>query len=799
MWSANNDISSLAMDNGLAEQLIPNFINKIGDEEDGSTVYEFSEEEDVPEEKDKDFDRNLVEEIDEGVRDRIANELLEDINLDIESRKEWELAYNKGIKYLGFQVEEFKDYPFKFCSSAFDSTLSTSLLRFWSSAKAELFPESGPAKGQVQGKVDEEAEGLALKQERWFNHYLTQIDKEYYPDSDRLIIYTGMVGCGVRKVYADPLTGLPKARFINPENFIVNNDCVTILSSTRLTHREYLSKREILLRIKKEFYADVDFGDNNSSTFQDNITADNIRRLTGIQEASNNKKSLYTIYEVHAELVLDGFEDVGSKDTKKNGMPLPYVITISDASRKILSIRRNWLKEDKFCRRVECFVLYNYLPGFGIYGLGLAQILGSNAIALTSILRQLIDKGMLCNFPGGFRRKGIRIENNNKNIGPSEFWEIETGGLPVKDVIMPMPYGEPSQVLNILRNELITQTQNIPGSAEANIADSKPDAPVGTTLALLEVANKVQSSVLRGFHTSLSNEFELLYKIFAEGLIEPYRFSSHGYSDHISQQDFNERVRVLPVSDPNLTTSTQRILRAEGILRIAQTNPSIHDMRDAYYRMYLAMGVENIDRLLPPEKEAIPLDPVTENMNAFENKPLKAAVWQDHVSHMAVHQAALEQNPDLEPQLGAHIGEHRAYHYYLEMQEAMQMEMPPLENLMDPKVQNAIALKATEAANKLKSEQEAKNPPPLDPNAVMMADIEARKESEQIKLKIAEMKTETDAFKAQMNMEIEKIKIESQESIAEAKNELDLLIAEIKSQEANLKLLQAKREMSNDD
>jgi len=423
-----------------------------------------------------------------------------------------------------------------------------------------------------------------------------------------------------------------------------------------------------------------------------------------------------------------------------------------------------------------------HLPGFGIYGIGLSQLLGSNSNVLTSLTRQLVDAGTFANFPGGVKVKGLRSEQNDKPIGPGEFWELDTGGLPIQECLMPMPYKEPSVVLKELRNELIQQTQNLASTADMQISDAKAEAPVGTTLALLEVQNRVQSSVMRSLHMSLSYELELLYRLFGEGTDEenPYDFKAPGYSATIEKKDFNENIRIIPVSDPNLTTSTQRILRAEAMLRLAQSAPQLHDLRDAYFRMYVAMGVDQIDRLLPPEKDVLPLDPITENMNMMEGKPVKAAMWQDHASHIQVHHAFAEANPDIQA-IAAHVQEHRAYEYYQQMQYEMQMQLPSLEELKDPEVQNAIAIKASEVAMAQREQMAAENPPPPDPNTVMMAEIEARKEIAMLKNEEAKLKAEVESFKAQLAFETAKNKMLLDKELSEEKSELDAAIAEEKN------------------
>ncbi len=749
---------------------------KVSDLDDGSSEYEEVSEE-VPHYPEIGFHENLAEHMDEGTLNKIANELIEEIDEDIKTRTEWENAYNKGMKYLGIKVEEFRNYPFANCCSAFDSTLSTALFRSWATCRAEMFPPKGPASYEIFGEATEESELQGEKIKKFINRYLTQIDKDYYPDSERLLLYLILIGCAFRKVFTDPVTSRPLSRFIAPEDFIVNNNCVSILSSNRLTHRLRLEAKELIQRQLSGFYRDIPLPMLSDEMEDQQITRKTIKSIEGTSTYNNNnKKTQQMIYEVHVDRDLEGFEHEDKK-SNQTGMPLPYVISILVESKKILSIRRNWAEHDPYYKRKESFVQYGYLPGFGIYSIGVAQLLGSNAIALTSILRQLIDAGTLKNFPGGLKAKGMRVEQNDKAIGPSEFLEIETGGLPIQQCIMTMPYNEPSSVLKDLRNELKLDSQQLASTAETQLADAKPDAPVGTTLALIEVSNKIQSSVLRSMHVSLTNELELIYKLFSEGL-DHNVFSVKGQTYEISNMDFNESIRIVPISDPNLTTSTQRILRAEAILRLAQSAPQLHDLRNAYLRMYQAMNVEDIDKLLPPPQNAMPLDPITENMNAMTGKALKAELWQDHQAHIMVHAQFAQENQAIM----AHIQEHRAMQYLIDMQMQMGMQMPPMQLLENPEIQNAIAIKSAQVA--AQNQQQAQQKQELDPNVVMLKDIEQRREAAYLKNEEAKMRQETEAYKEQMRFELAKKKIDADLEMSEEKNEVDLTIAELKAEES---------------
>lgn len=757
--------------------------------EDGSAVFDIDEsgsEEEAEDNEPLPFDGNLADHLDESTKATVVSDLLEKIDSDLEARKGWEKAIDKGMLLLGLKVEESRDYPFMNACNAYDSTMATALFRFWATARAELFPSEGPTRSQIMGPKTPEVEKQGERIKAFMNYYLTRVDKDYYPDSIRMLLYTGLAGSTYKKVYQSPLNNRPISRFIDPQDFIIEAEATSIFSASRLTHRMTKNRKELMLLMNNGFYSYVDLENVTDDGINDLSTDKTVRSNEGVEPATMDVKRKLTVYEVHADIDLDGFEHLNNDD-EPSGMPLPYIITILASERKILSIRRNWKESDELFERVECFVKYDMLPGFGVYGIGYAQLLGSNAIALTSILRQLIDAGTLKNFPGGVRVKGLRLEENDLNIGPSEFWEIETGGMPIRDAIMPMPYNEPSVVLKDLRDELRDDTQQLAATAELQIADMNNETPVGTTMAMLEVQTKVQSSVMRSLHMSLSFELELLYGLFAEGLEEdPGMFSVPGMSHFISKEDFNDAIRIIPVSDPNLTTNTQRMMHAEAILRLAQSNPELHNLRNAYYRMYTAMNVEDIETLLPPEDKIEPLDPISENKNAMEGKPIKAAIWQDHESHIIVHEAFSLQNPDVEA-LKAHIYEHRAQQYTVQMQNALGFQLPPLEQLQDPQVQNQIAMQAAQIAMQQQEQAKEENPPPLDPAVVMLEEVKQKAQAAQLKNEEAKDRNEQEAFKAQLKFESEKDKLEAELEMAEEKNETELAIAEMRMQEARLR------------
>lgn len=768
------------------ESMLGDHFNKLEEGPDGSTLYEFNEEIEIPEEEaPRDFHENLAEHLDEGKLSSIATKVLEGIEEDLQSRKEWEQIAKKGMKYLGFKLEEMREVPFMAGCRAFDPTFSTALLRFCATARAELFPEEGPADVKLLGEKIDFLEDKALNIKDTLNYYLTEVDREYYPDSEQLLMYLGLLGCAFRKVYNDPLTKRPLSRFMDPTDIIINNNCVSILSSSRITHREKLTKRERMLRMRSGFYRDIDIDDMDDNGDEDSPIQKTVNQIDGIDLSSYENKSLLYVYESHVDL-----EDVDQDEfsDEKDKFPKPYIVSVCQQSRKILGLWRNWVEGDQFYKRIEYFVQHDFLKGFGLYGYGLTHLAGSNSIVLTSVTRQLIDAGTLKNFPGGLRVKGMRFDDNDKPIGPSEFRELETGGLPIQQAVMPLPYNEPSVVLKELRNELIQQTQNLLSTTETQISENNANAPVGTTLALLETSNKVQASIFRSLHKSMGNELTLVYNLFKSSLSDsPFSFKIPGRSLVLSREDFIDDIKIISNSNPKYTTSTQRILQAESELRIAQTSPQLHDLRNCYKKLYKSIGLseEEINSILPAPQDAMPLDPITENMNAMNGKALKASIEQDHQAHIISHSIPqFAQDPNMQ----AHIREHQSMQYLIEMQMKMGMQMPDPQALQDPEVQNQIALKAAQAtqAEMEQAQQQQASQQPIDPNQVMMADIAQRREEAILRDKDAHLKAEVEAFKSQQKFETEKMKVEANMEMSKEKNEVELMVNEMKTNKEHI-------------
>lgn len=769
-----------------------------------------------------DFHANLAEHMEEGVLRGLAARLLEDIENDDNARSDWLKTINLSMKYIGWKVDEYKTVPFMYACSAYDTSMSIALLNSYSVLYAELFPAAGPCRSEIIGMPTQDVEDQGERVKLFMNNFLTNINRDYYPDSRTLVMYTVFCGSGFRKVYQDPILNYPDPKFIKPQDFIVNPNTTSLMSADRMSHRVFMSRKDVILRqLNGQFIKDTLPAIIEENKMDKKALQKTIERLDGVAPDTTENKSLFTFYETHVDLT---DEDISSgrisRSKDSDELPKPYIVMICEVTKNIVSIKRNWKEGDATYHRNEYFVPYMYLPGFGIYGTGLAHLMGSNAIVLSNVLRQLMDSGTLKNFPGGLKVAGLKIEENDKAIGPSEFKEIETGGLPIQQCIMLMPYAEPSTVLMQLRSDLMTQTSKNGMAAENQIPESNMNAPVGTTLALLEVANRAQSTVLRSFRTSLNHELKLVFDLFGEHLEDrPYQFAVPGKDTAIMRKDFNDRVNIVPVSDPNVLTSTHRLLRAEAIYKIAHASPQIYNVREVNKLMLHAMNVDNVDKLLIPEPQPAVLDAVSENMIVLANKPVIANVEQEHDAHIAVHSAfALEMkqtNPAAYASIMQHIQIHKAYKaakiviqnkMQAEIQQQSQMmhpafvnqmmqqmnaqvmeklkKVPPQQLLVEMEIQNAVSKMDMEELQRqqqqMQQQQKMQQEIQQVPNKIMMEDIKQRAEAAHLKNDETKLKVEEDAFKAQLHFESEKAKLEAQRDMATDKHLVDIAIAEMK-------------------
>jgi hypothetical protein len=581
------------------------------------------------------FNSDISSSIPEKVLEKIAAYLEEVTSEDIKSRQPWLDIINKTKPFLGFGLEEASNKINATINPStvnndqiktFDTTFSTALLRLWALLRSELLPSAGPCGFKTDSNNTESYELQGEITKDALNEYLTIEDKGFYPDYDRFLLYLLLYGCVFRKVYYDSITKKPISRFIIPEDFLVDNNCSSILESNRLTHIRYLSKREILLNMQDGTFRSVELDylkstNNVVDTEENDLKEDDVN--SGIDISAYSTLSRFKFYETHEYLDLNEFFDSGYEwQLDNDSRPSPYVITRCGLSNKIVSIIPNWQEDDPTRTRINCFIHYNLFPGFDIYGLGLAQVLGSNAMSLTCMQRMAIDAAIFQNFPGGVKVPGIKNQNNDITITPGQFITLDTGALPLAQAIMPLPYNGPSPALLEYLQRVTNQTQQLASTSEVGMPENSANTPVGTTMAMLEVANRMQSAILRTVHASFSDEIQLLFQA-----LDP---SIHD----------DKSLKIIPVSDPSVESTTQRIMKAESLLKIASTDPQLHNMREIYTRVYQALGISGIDQILLPENleqnEEMPLDPgVQVQMADIEQRRLEVES-RERIAHLNI-------------------------------------------------------------------------------------------------------------------------------------------------------------------
>lgn len=771
--------SENTIDNQLNGQVIPDNIsdediNKVEDLENGDTVYEIGKPELEQTTKDDKFDANLALKMKDETLKKVSSYILDCLEEDIDARQPWLDIHNKVKKYLGHNLEDLTDSPFTQACRTFDTTLSTALIRFCATSRSELLPESGPCSYKIVGQSTDELDDIAKTRSQWLNYFLTIKDSAYYKDYEKSLYYIGFYGTVIKKVYYDDILKHPVSRFILPENFLINIDCTSILESDRLTHILKLSARDILINQKNEIYRDVELpylkvaGGNNNNNMDDSEKS-NSNNLINIDNYT--QRSLHDVYESHIYLNLETFEPNYNSD-EITDVPKPYIVTIDKESKEILCIKRNWKKDDNSFTRRKYFVAYQYFTGFDIWGLGLARMSGTNAIAVTNMLRQTIDAATYQNLPAGFIQKGTsKQQKTDITLGAGQWQFLDGTGGNVRDMFSPLPTNGPSQALMQLRQEVIGQMQDQLSTTELGMMQSKEDIPTGTAIAFLEESNKIQSSVLKSLHVSFSEELRLLDDIFKE-VVDREEFFINGENYIITKEHFIDSVQIIPVSDPSVNSNIQRIMRAEAVFQTAMQMPDKINSIEALKMIFKAQGLATdvIESLIVQENEVQPTDPITENMNMMQNKPVKAGLDQNHDAHIVVHSAV-----DTD-QAKAHIQEHAAMKFMLQMQQEMGIDLNQIDP-NDPEIQNMIAIKAAHAVESLGLNKQDDEDSELNPNALLKADIEQKREHSNIQKEIADMKLEGDVFKTQLHFEEtkERLKADKENALLEARIEIEKL------------------------
>ena len=709
------------------------------------------------------FDGNLADVIDSSVLGRIASDLVGYIDDDLSSRQDWEDTYKQGLEFLGMKTEE-RTEPFEGSSGVIHPLLAESVTQFQAQAYRELLPANGPVRTQVIGEQNEMLVKQAERVKNYMNYQITYEMEEYDPELDQMLFYLPVIGSTFKKVYRDPIKQRAVSNFIHAEDLIVPYGATDLLSSPRITHRITMDSNEVRKLQLAGFYSDIDIPTDGTSDDTMDEVQESIDDIQGIHP-SNSSTDL-TLYEVHTDLDLEGFEDIGV-DGEPTGLKLPYIVTILEDTNEILSVRRNYKEDDMMKRAQKYFVHYKFLPGLGFYGLGLTHMIGGLAMASTSILRQLIDAGTLANLPAGFKARGARIRDEDSPIQPGEFRDIDVVGNTLQASLMPLPFKEPSATLYNLLGTLVDAGRRFASMADMKVGEMSGETPVGTTMAIMERGTKVMSAIHKRLHYSQKMEFKLLSKVFSQD-INPYPYMvSQQFGPEIKAQDFDQRVDVLPVSDPNIFSMSQRIALAQSELQLVQSNPEIHGgpqgLYQAYRKMYEALGVNNIDGILPPPPPPPPpANAAKENQNALMGVPLQAFPEQDHQAHIEAHMAlmstpAMQLNPASIVSLQGHIQEHiglmaekQAQAQIMERIPAEVQQNPEQMQMMMQQIKPQIdQIAAVMIADMVESMAQAVEPPQdSDP----LVDIR----NQELQLKAADMQRKTSEFEARQELEREK-------------------------------------------
>jgi hypothetical protein len=653
-----------------------------------------------------DFDANLAEFLDENELQSLASDLMGDVEGDIASRKDWVDTFVKGLEVLGMKYEE-RTEPWNGACGVYSTILTEAAVRFQSDTIIETFPAAGPVKTEIVGAITKLKEEAAERVRDDMNYQLTEVMPEYRPEHERMLYSLGLAGAAFKKVYFDPGLGRQVAMFVPAEEIIMPYGASSILNAERVTHIMRKTKNDLRKLQVEGFYRDIDLGDPI------NIHTDVEKKKAEEQGYSLTDDDRYQIYEINVDRVIDS-DPIKDDD----GIALPYIITIEKGTNNVLAIRRNWNPDDEKKLKRQHFVQYTYIPGFGAYGMGLIHIIGGYARAGTSIIRQLVDAGTLSNLPGGLKARGLRIKGDDTPIAPGEFRDVDVPSGAVRDNIMPLPYKEPSQTLLALLNQITEEGRRLGSISEMKVSDMSAQAPVGTTLALLERQLKLMSAVQARVHYAMKQEFKLL-----KGIIRDYTPTDYDYepvegSRKAKQGDY-DMVEVIPVSDPNSSTMAQRIMQYQAAIQLAQGAPQIYDLPQLHRQMLEVLGIKNADKLVPLDDDMTPKDPVSENMAFLNGKPTKAFLYQDHNAHIAAHMMFI-QNPSIAQMVGqspmaqqmqaavmAHINEHLAFQYRMQIEEQLGVQLPPPNESLPEDVEVQLSRLVAQAAVQLTQQAQA--------------------------------------------------------------------------------------------
>jgi len=659
---------------------------------------------------DEDFNANLAEYVADNKISSMASDLLRDIDNDKASRKDWEKSYTEGLKLLGLQMEE-RTEPWNGACGVFHPMITEAVVRFQAETITETFPAQGPVRSKIIGKETPETKEVATNVQDDMNFELTEVMKEFRPEHERMLWSLPATGSAFKKVYFDPNLGRQVSIFVPAEDMLLPYGATDMDTCYRVTHVMRKTKNEILKLQAAGFYKDIELPDATRSLTDIQKAKD---KETGFSDLNDDR---YTLYECHADLDLEGYEDVDD-DGEPTGILLPYVVTLIKGTNEVLAIRRNWKEDDDLKLKRQHFVHYQYIPGFGAYGFGLFHLIGGFAKSATSIMRQLVDAGTLSNLPGGLKSRGLRIKGDDTPIAPGEFRDVDVASGSIRDSILPLPYKEPSNVLYTLLQNIVEEGRRFAATADMKISDMSGQAPVGTTLALLERQLKVMTAVQARVHFALKQELKLLKDIIRDYTDPDYTYDPEYGTRKAKKTDY-DMVDVIPVSDPNAATMSQRVIQYQAVIQMAQMAPDIYNLPELHRGMLSVLGIKNAEKLVPIEEDMKPIDPVQENQNALKGTPLKAFLHQDHASHIQVHMlllqdptiaASIGQNPQAQKIMGeqqAHMAEHMGYMMRQQIEQQLGMPLPPEDEKLPPQIEVALSGMMAQAAQQVIAQNQA--------------------------------------------------------------------------------------------
>jgi len=754
-----------------ADMLSPEMI--ISETDDGGIMIDLDP---ISIEEEIEFDSNLADYCDEKCLQHLSSELIGLCGSDKQSRKDWEETYIKGLDQLGMKIED-RSTPWPGACGVQHPVLAEAVVRFQAQTITEIFPNAGPVKTKILGRMTDEKEKQAFRVKEYMNYLITEDMPEYRSETEKMLFNLALAGSAFRKVYWDPSMGRPCSMFVPAEDLLVSYGAPSLEMAERITHVMKKTTNEMRKLQVSGFYRDIELTDGTSdlSSIQEKYD-----ELTG-DSPGFTSDTRHTIYEIHVDWDLTGFEDM--KDGDPTGIALPYVVSIDKGSGEVLAIRRNWIEDDDLMLRRNHFVHYEYLPGMGFYGFGLIHLIGGITKSSTSLLRQLVDAGTLANLPGGLKARGLRIKGDDSPIMPGEFRDVDVPGGAIRDNITFLPYKEPSSVLFQLLGNIVEEGRRFASITDMKVSDMNQQAPVGTTLAIIERSMKVMNAIQARVHYAMKKEFRILSNVVRDYLPEDYEWEVEG-SEVFKSEDFDDRIDVIPVSDPNSSTMAQRIMQYQAALQLASTAPQLYNLSELHRQMLDVLGIEDADEIVPTDDDIKALDPVSENMNLLKTDPVMAYIWQDHLSHIQVHMDAakdpkmmqiIQASPkakQIEAALAAHVLEHLGFQYRQEIEKELGVPLPPPDQPLPKDIEVRISALVAEAGSRLLGrdvaeqqlkEQMAKMKDPVIQQQNRELDIKETQVESKIKSDAARIAA--DLKKAEERLELERDKITSHEML----------------------------------